>query len=403
MDTFVSQAQKMREMLFDTMRTLHRHPELSFKEFETTKLIRKTLESLGLELIDLGMPTGAVALLRGEKQTAGPRPLVALRADIDAIAETECSPAQVTSQVPGVFHGCGHDLHTTCLLGAAALLSKEKALLAGDVAFIFQPAEEVTQGAATMLENGLMQCLPAVPRGLFGLHSWPMLKGEIGVRQDVVAAGKTNFRITLTGKSGQGGFPHECIDVVVAGAALVEGVQTIVSRNSDPRKPLVCAVYTLQAGTHEFFVTDTAVLTGSIRALDKGSMAMAQQRLEELTRSIAAGYGCKHQLELMPQVPPLENAPQLVGIARQAAASVVGPGAVTQPPPMLGSDDFAVFGEKMPVFYYQLGAMPPEGEIIPLHRPDFGVDYEAIPLGAALLAESAWCALENWQSGSAPA
>jgi hippurate hydrolase len=211
-----------------------------------------------------------------------------------------------------------------------------------------------------------------------------------------VAAGKTNFRITLKGKGGQGGFPHECIDVIVAGTALIEAIQTIVSRNADPLKPLVCAVYSVHAGTQEFFVTDTLTLSGSVRALDSATLGMAEQRLEQITASIAGAYACSGNLELMPQVPPLANAPELFELARTAAQRVVGAENVQEPPPMLGSDDFAVFGEVMPVFYFQLGVMDPHGENRPLHSPYFCVDHRAIPLGSALLAESAYLALESW-------
>jgi hippurate hydrolase len=213
-----------------------------------------------------------------------------------------------------------------------------------------------------------------------------------------VAAGKTNFRVTLKGRGGQGGFPHECVDVIVAGAALIEAIQTIVSRNADPRKSLVCAVYSVHAGMQEFFVTDTMTLSGSVRALDTATLTMAEQRLEQFTGSIASGYGCAGNLELMPQVPPLTNAPELYELAKTAAQRVVGAENVTEPPPMLGSDDFAVFSEIMPVFYFQLGVMDPNGENRPLHSPYFCADHRAIPLGSALLAESACLVLESWNA-----
>jgi hippurate hydrolase len=396
MKPFLPLAQQMSQELHSTMCRLHRHPELSFQEVETTKLIKEKLTALGLEIVDLGMPTGTVAVLRSDNRPKNPDMVVAIRADIDAIVETELANGPVSSEVTGVMHGCGHDLHTTCALGAAALLSSVKSSLAGDVVFVFQPAEEVTQGAAEMLRHGLMEKLPARPRSMFGLHSWPIQTGLVGVRHDTVAAGKTNFRITLKGRGGQGGFPHECVDVVVAGTALIEAIQTIVSRNADPRKSLVCAVYSVHAGAQEFFVTDTMTLSGSVRALDTETLGMAEQRLEQLTNSIAGAYACAGNLALMPQTPPLANAPELFELARTAAQRVVGAENVVEPPPMLGSDDFAVFGEVMPVFYFQLGVMDPSGESSPLHSPYFCVDHRAIPLGSALLAESTCAALESW-------
>ena len=210
-----------------------------------------------------------------------------------------------------------------------------------------------------------------------------------------MAASKTHFRIHLRGKGGQGGFPHECVDVIVAGAAMVEAIQTIVSRNADPRKALVCAVYNLHAGDHEFFVTDRMTLSGSVRALDAETAAMALHRVEELVESLPRAYGCTARLEVIPHVPQLENSPRLYPFARRAAEMVAGAENVLEPPPMLGSDDFAVFGQYLPIFYYQLGAMRPGGENIPLHRPDFWTDPAAIPIGSALLAQAALLALEG--------
>jgi hippurate hydrolase len=314
---------------------------------------------------------------------------VAIRADIDAIAETERTERPDKSLVPGLMHGCGHDLHTVAALGAAAILADRRDELLGDVYFIFQPAEEVTGGAAALLEHGLLRKLPAVPLGLFGLHSWPMARGLVGARGDAVAAGKTNFRIKLTGKGGQGGFPHECVDPVVAAAALIAAIQTIVSRNADPRKSLVCAVYNMIAGDREFFVTDTVTLSGSVRALDPDTLEMAIGRLRELTDGVAAAYRCKAEMELLPQVPVLLNDPSLTQTAREGAGLVVGDENVLEPAPMLGSDDFSVYCAHMPVFYYQLGVTRPGAEPVQLHSPYFYADPEAAPIGAALLAQAA--------------
>ncbi len=391
MNPLYEAALSMQNDLTALLYQLHRHPELSFEETQTTALIRGEIQALGLAEIDLGMPTGLVALLKGGK----PGPLVAIRADIDAIAEHDQGGGACRSEVPGVMHACGHDLHTVCALGAARLLKQRQNELAGDVLFVFQPAEEVTQGAAEMMRQGFMDKIPTQPLGMFSLHSASFAAGLVGARNATMAASKTHFRITLKGKSGQGGFPHECIDVIVAGAAMVQAIQTIVSRNADPRKALVCAVYNLHAGDHEFFVTDTMTLSGSVRALDADTAQMALQRVKELAESLPTAYGCTAEVEFIPHVPPLHNAPSLYPAAARAAEMVVGADHVLQPPPMLGSDDFAIFGQHMPIFYYQLGAMQPGGEEIPLHRPDFWTDPAAAPVGSALLAQAALLALDS--------
>ncbi len=389
MHPFLRAAKTRQNELNNIFYRLHRRPELSFQEAETTALIRAEIQKLGLCEIPLGMPTGLVALLEGGK----PGPLVAIRADIDAIAETELSQSPAPSEVEGVMHACGHDLHTTCALGAAALLAEKRAELPGSVAFFFQPAEEVTQGAAAMLQSGLLQKLPKRPLGVFALHSAALPAGQVGLCPGAMAAGKTNFRIHLQGQSGQGGFPHEYADVIVAGLALAEGIQTIVSRNADPRKALVCALYSLRAGEHEFFVTDTMTLSGSVRALDEESLSMAETRLCELTQNIPPAYGCKGELELLPQVPVLINSPQLWPLAQKAALDIAGPQNALPAPPMLGSDDFAMFGRELPIFYYWLGMMAPGSGPTALHRPNFCVDPASAATGSALLAQAAFLAL----------
>ena len=242
---------------------LHRHPELSFQEERTTAILKEKLTELGLELVDLGMKTGVVAVLRGGK----PGRTVALRADIDAIEQQEPLDNGVVSENKGVMHACGHDFHTTSLYGAAKLLSEYRDDLAGNVVFLFQPAEEITQGAAAMTDHGLWEKLPVKPECIFGQHDRPEIPcGKIGVIPGAVMAGKSHFIVTLHGVTGHCGSPHKCVDVIVAGAAIVNGIQTIVSRNTDPLEPLVCAVFSINAGTPENFVPETLTMTGDIRA-----------------------------------------------------------------------------------------------------------------------------------------
>lgn len=374
--------------------TLHRQPEASFQEFYTTALICGELNRLGLPLVDLDMSTGVVAVLEG----ALPGATVALRADMDAIAEHESVRHEVRSGTEVLMHGCGHDFHTACLWGAAKLLSGMRDQIPGRVVFLFQPAEEVTQGAAAMLAHGLLERLPDMPACLFGLHNRPELPcGQIAVMEGAVMAGKTNFRITLRGKAGHGGSPHKCVDPVVAGAALTSGIQTIVSRNTDPLDALVCAVYSLHTDAPDFFVPTSLTMTGSIRFHREPVGQSAARRLKELTGHTAAAYGCESELELLPQVPVTRNPPALAEIARCAAAETVGPENVVTPPPDMGSEDFAVFGARIPAFFYWLGSGYPDRVNAPWHSPGFETDDDALPLGSELLARSALTALD-WQN-----
>lgn len=365
---------------------LHAHPELSFQERRTTAILRGKLTTLGLELIDLGMETGAVALLRG----ALPGRTVALRADIDAIAQQEpAGPG--TSETPGVMHACGHDFHTACLYGAAKLLSARRESLRGNVVFLFQPAEEVTQGAAAMVAHGLWEKLPCdKPDCLFGLHNRPELPcGQVAVMEGGVMSGKEHFEIMLHGVAGHGGSPHKCVDVIVPAAAIVQAVQSIVSRSTDPLDALVCAVLSIHAGTAENFVPDTLTMTGAIRAHNSAVMEHAKVRLEEIVRGVSAAHGCTWTLNFIPQVPPTVNSPAMAALARKAAEAVVGAEHIVSPRPDMGSEDFAVLGQNVPSFFYWLGSGFPGRENAGWHSENFRTDDAALPLGAALLAQAA--------------
>lgn len=389
--TLLEQAKAMEPQLRAMKDDLHRHPELSFQEVRTTGILKEKLTALGLELIDLGMDTGVVALLRG----AHPGKTVALRADIDAIAQQEAAHDGAMSQCDGLMHGCGQDFHTVGLYGTACLLAQRRDQLAGNVVFLFQPAEEVTQGAQAMIDHGLWDKLPAKPDCLFGLHNRPELPaGQIAVMEGPVMSGKSHFVITLHGISGHGGSPHKCTDVIVAGAAVVNALQTVVSRNTDPLESLVCSVLSIHAGTPDNFVPDVLTMTGSIRAHGTAAHRHAEERLRELTLGVSAAYGCTAEVEFHPGVPATVNSPAMTALARKAALALVDEAYVVSPAPDMGSEDFAVFGQDVPAFFYWLGSGFP-GQFNPCwHNEHFLTDDDALPLAAALLAQSALVGLE---------
>lgn len=388
----LEQARAMEGELRALKDELHRHPELSFQEVRTTALLKEKLDGLGLERVDFGMETGVVALLRGAK----PGGTVALRADIDAIAQQEAPHDGALSCTNGIMHGCGHDFHTVGLYGAARLLAAQREALAGNVVFLFQPAEEVTQGAQAMLDHGLLDKLPEKPRYLFGLHNRPELPtGTIAVMEGPVMAGKSHFTITLHGKSGHGGSPHKCTDVIVAGAAVVNALQTVVSRDTDPLDSVVCSVLSIHAGTPDNFVPDVLTMTGSIRFHQEWAHQKARRRLEELTTGVAAAYGCTADVAFHPGAPATVNSPELTALARKAALELVKPDKVAAPRPDMGSEDFAVFGQHIPAFFYWLGSGFP-GQANPCwHNEHFRTDDSALPLAAALLAQSALVGLAS--------
>lgn len=386
-----NRAMELAPMLKAIKDDLHRHPELSFQEKRTTDMIRRRLEALSISIIDLGMDTGVVGYLQGGR----PGPTVALRADIDAIAQQEPTDNGVVSENPGAMHACGHDFHTTCLLGAARLLSERREELAGNVVFLFQPAEEVTKGAKAMIDHGLWEKLPQKPDYLFGLHTRPEIDcGNVAVVPGGIMAGKTHFFIDLTGVTGHCGSPHKCVDVITCGAAIVNAIQTVVSRNTDPLEPLVCAVFSIHAGTPENFVPETLSMSGDIRAHSAAVMEKTEARLRQVVQGVAETYGCQWQLRFAPQVPVTYNGPDMTALARKAAETVVGADHIVTPRGDMGSEDFAVLGQTVPSFFYWLGTGFPGQTNAAWHNIRFRTDDDALPLGAALLASSVLTAME---------
>ena len=386
MDILLKQAQSFLPALRQLKDDLHRHPELSWRETRTTALLKEKLTALGLELIDLDMETGCVALLQGGK----PGPTVALRADIDAIVQETPEEGEVVSEVPGVMHACGHDFHTAGLYGAACLLSAMREEIAGNVAFLFQPAEETTGGARIMLSHGLWDKLPGKPACVFGVHNRPQIPaGKVAVQEGPLMSEKANFTIVLHGVTGHGGTPQKCIDVIVPAAAITQRTQPVVGRTTAPEDPLVCAVCSIHAGTPENFSPDLLTMTGSIRAFSHETRMMAQDRVERLTRDIASAYGCGCDFTCEEAAPLLFNSPVMTALARRAAASVVGEENIVGTAPEMSSEDFPEFGREVPYFFYWLGSGFPDRENAGWHSPKFRTDDSALAIDAALLARSA--------------
>ena len=386
MDDLLYKARALLPALKSLKDDLHRHPELSWREVRTTALLKEKLAALGLELIDLGMETGCAALLRSGK----PGPTVALRADIDAIVQETPEEGDVVSEVPGVMHACGHDFHTAGLYGAACLLSAMREELAGNVAFLFQPAEETTGGARAMLANGLWEKLPSKPACVFGVHNRPQIPaGKVAVQEGPLMSEKANFTIVLHGVTGHGGTPQKCVDVIVPAAAIIQAIQSVVSRNTAPEDPLVCAVCSIHAGTPENFAPDLLTMTGSIRAFSHDTRMMAQGRVEKLTRDIAAAYGCGCDFDCQEAAPLLSNSPAMTTLARRAAAAVLGEENIVGTAPEMSSEDFPEFGREVPYFFYWLGSGFPDRENAGWHSPKFRTDDDALAVDAALLARSA--------------
>ena len=355
-------------------KVLHEMPEKALSEFKTTEYIKKTCSDYPVELIDIGMETGAVYWL-----DAGKAETVALRADIDALP-TEDGPR----------HLCGHDAHTATLLGAMHYLCGAKASLPYNVLFVFQPAEEGTRGAEAMLKHGLFDKAPQKPVRMFGIHNRPEVDcGDVVVHKGPLMSEKSIYTITYTGVTGHGSTPHKCIDPIVAAATFVMSLQTVMSKNVDPFEPVICTVNSIKAGEPDIPVPKDAVITGYFRSYDHKTHLHMQDRLVRLAESIAEAYECGCELKSTHAVPALVNHEDIYEIALRAAESAVGAEHVTDSRPCLASEDFAVFSDEIPSFFYWVGSGTPGKRCAPWHDPGFCIDPDYMKTAVPLLCASA--------------
>lgn len=368
---------------------LHRHPELSFKEKRTSELIRSVLERMdGVKFLDLPIETGVVAMIMGGASGK----LVALRADIDALPIEEVPAGPVVSQNEGVMHACGHDFHTAALLGAAQVLSRNRAELRGNVMLIFQPAEEITAGASYLLQAGMYEKYR--PDCIFGLHNRPDIDaGKIVAEAGYRMAGKYNFSIRVHGKSSHGGAPQDSRDPVVCACALVTALQSVISRNVNPFGSATLGIESIQSNNSMMHqMVDDVILEGSIRAHDDTVRDQIMARVRKMTEQICDAYGCKGELAIELEVPATYNTEEMAQIAMRAARNTVGEDHIVSVHGGLGCEDFGVLLQETPGYYYWLGSgrfdEKDQTEYPGWHDPAFHTNDAALPVAATLLIQS---------------
>ena len=368
---------------------LHRHPELSMKEFRTCELIRTVLGRMdGVKILKLPIETGVVAIIRGGASGK----MIGLRADIDAISKQESAANGITSQNEGVMHACGHDFHTAALIGAAQVLSRNRAELKGNVMLIFQPAEEITAGACYLLDAGIFDKYK--PDMIFGLHNRPDIEaGKIVAEPGYRMAGKYNFNIRVHGKASHSGSPQDSRDPVLAACALVTALQSIVSRNVDPLKSVTVGIESIQSNNSmKHQMVDDVFLEGSIRAHDDALKYRVLDRVREMTAQITSAYRCEAELKIEQEVPAVDNPPETAAVAMEAAIKTVGSDNVVPALPSLGCDDFAFLMKKVPGYYYWVGSGPFDSDdpsVYPMwHDPAFHTNDTALPIASMLLIRS---------------
>lgn len=377
---------RFSERIYSLTADLHAHPELSFEEKRTSAIIKEELEHLGIEVLDLGLETGVVGLLRGRGEKT-----IALRADIDAIVQHEEYIRPDKSIYDGVMHGCGHDTHTTSLLGAAMLLSSHRDELSVNVLFVFQPAEEKLSGARYMLAHNIFSQYP--PSIMFGLHNLPELPvGTVGVKSGPLMSFKDGFRVKYIGKSGHTSTPQKNIDPTVAIASLIMSLETIVSRNVGPLEAAVLTVCSIHSGEPFTTTIDDAEITGNIRSLDEDVRNRILEHVELMARNTAEEYGCECELEFIPITRGVCNSESLLKVALNAGNKVFSAENVRIPSINMASEDFSVLSEGIPSFFYFLGSGVQGEKPYLWHNPMFHTALDTPVYGAALLAQSVFSA-----------
>ena len=363
---------------------LHSHPELSTKEVNTTRFIKEELEKMGVEVQEFEGITGCVGTIKGDK----PGKTVMLRADIDALPITENPGKSYCSLNPGVMHACGHDCHTSMLLGAAKILSAHRDEIHGTVKLIFQMAEEIGRKSEEYVKRGALEGVDAI----FGMHIWSAVPaGKVNFESGERMACSDRFTIKIHGKSSHGSAPHEGKDAIIAGAAAIQALQTIPSRINNPFNALVVTVGIFNGGTKENIIADQAELTGTVRAFNREFRNSMPEVIKSVVEPVVKGYGCSAEVDYYFGPSPLINDHEdLVQIARGAASKEMGEDALIPLKKMTGAEDFSVYMETVPGVLGYLGCRNEEKGIIAAHHhPAFDVDEDVLYHGTGIYVQFA--------------
>jgi hippurate hydrolase len=379
----VETIRRYHDELTGIRRDLHAHPELSFQEQRTSTLVAEYLKKLGIETHTGIAKTGVVGVVKGRKNGGK---AVALRADMDCLPMHEQNSFSHRSKHEGRMHACGHDGHTTMLLGAARYLVETRNF-DGTAYLVFQPAEEGGGGGQVMVKEGLFERFPA--HEVYALHNWPGLPpGQMAVRGGAVMAATDEVQITLRGRGGHGAMPHYAIDPVVAAAQVISALQTIASRNVSPLDPVVvsvCSMQTSQLGAFNV-IPEHVRLVGTVRTLRPETRDLAEKRVKEIVAKVAEAFQCSSEIQYVRGYPATINSAREAQFAARVGERVFGKGnVVTEHEPTMGGEDFSYMLQARPGAYVFLGQGGAQGGCF-LHNPNYDFNDEVIPLGAGYLA-----------------
>lgn len=378
-------AVEIEDRMIAIRRDLHRFPELSLQEYRTTKIICDTLKNTSIDLKVNPSGTGVVGVLKGN----GEGPTIALRGDIDALPILEDTGLDFASENSGIMHACGHDIHTSVLLGAALVLDKLKDQFKGNIKFIFQPAEETMQGAKMMIEEGVLENV----NHIVCLHTWPFTDaGKVSVKHGPIMASTNRFEIEVQGVSGHAAHPHKCIDPIPIAAQVVSGLQQIVSRTLAPLEPAVLTVGQIHGGTADNIIANRVVISGTVRTLRSEVSDKIKESMEEIAQGIAKSFKGKANVHYFAGSPPVINDPTLVNLLASAVTDTLGEERLEYlPEPSLGGEDFSFYLEHVDGMLFRLGTRNEiEASEKGLHNPSVIFDDEkAISTGIAAMSSLA--------------
>jgi amidohydrolase len=382
-ETLRRDAEALEKTLVSDRRHLHQNPELSFEEVQTSAFVQERLRDLNIPFTSGIGGYGVVANLQGHS----PGPVVALRADMDALPIQEANEVPYASKVPGVMHACGHDVHTASLLGVAALLRSRTQEFSGTVRFLFQPAEEkLPGGASLMIRDGALA--NPTPQAIYGQHVMPLLPaGTVGFRSGRYMASADEIRLTIRGKGGHAAMPHLNTDAVLIASHIVVALQQVVSRRANPTLPSVLSFgHIIGEGAYNVLPNDVR-LRGTFRTMDETWRDQAHALIREIAYGTASAMGAVCDVEIDRGYPMLFNHPESTALARSTAEAYLGPQQVVDLDLWMAAEDFAFYAQQIPATFYRLGTRnKAKGWVSSVHTSTFDVDESALPLGAGLMA-----------------
>ncbi len=362
---------------------LHANPELSYQEFETSAFVQEHLRKLGIPFTILAT-TGVVGLIEGREPNSR---CIALRADMDALPIQEENEVPYKSTRPGIMHACGHDVHTSCLLGAAKILQELRAEWTGSIKLIFQPGEEKNPGGASfMIRDGVLK--NPVPAAIFGLHVHPQLAvGQVSFRAGKVMASADEIYITLKGKGGHAAAPNLTTDTLLVASHIVIALQQVISRNRNPQQPSVLSITSIQGGHTTNVIPSEVKMMGTFRAMDETWRFQAHELIRNIVEGTAHAMGAEVQLHIDVGYPTVYNNEALHEKAKTLAIAYMGPEKVEETELRMGAEDFGYYSQQIPGCFYRIGVMNKERGIVSgVHTPTFDIDESAIETGIGMMA-----------------